>query len=298
LQEKRSWFGNPFLYSDNRTMAAIYSVYAKDRPKAAETKAILDYLLKTAGEDGWGDTYTNSCVLTSIAEALKNGTRSTGAAEIWDGKAWRTVDAGGKAIAKLTIGSDVPLKARLKGSPKSGLSLLLETSYVPALPGSKVAAVNEGFAVTREILDYGDGKDLARRMEAKAGLSMLIDSGTVVEDHARVYNPQDRSFVAIRLPLASGFEPMNPKLATAPAEATPAGSITLKPAYADYEDDQVTFYYDSLPAGTYDFYYRARVNFEGEYCLPPVVAQGMYDLKVQGSSDGAPIVAEKAEAGK
>jgi uncharacterized protein YfaS (alpha-2-macroglobulin family) len=100
------------------------------------------------------------------------------------------------------------------------------------------------------------------------------------------------------MPLAAGFEPLNPKLATAPAEAAPAGRITMNPAYADYEDDQVTFYYDSLPAGTYDFYYRARVNFEGRFSLPPVVAQAMYDLAVQGSSDGAPVVAEKAEGSK
>jgi alpha-2-macroglobulin len=298
LQEKRSWFGNPFLYSDYRTMAAIYSVYAKDKPKAAETKAILSYLLAQAGERGWGDTYTNTCVLKSLAEAVKGGSRGSGAAELWDGKAWVPVDLKGKAIAKATIRSDVPLKARLKGSGAKGLTLLLETSYVPALPGSNLAPVNEGFSVTRELLDYGAGKELGRRMEAMAGVSMLIDSGSVVEDHARVYNPQDRAFVAVRMPLAAGFEPLNPNLATAPAEAAPAGRITLKPAYADYEDDQVTFYYDSLPAGTYDFYYRARVNFEGRFSLPPVVAQGLYDLGVQGSSAGAPVVAEKAEGSK
>ncbi len=298
LQEKRSWFGNPFLYRDYRTMAAIYSAYAKDKPRSAETKAILDYLLAAAGERGWGDTYTTTCVIMSLADAIKSGTKSKGVAELWDGKAWKAVDLKDKAIARLSIDSDSMLKARIKGSAAKGLTLYLDTSYVPALPGSKVAAVNEGFAVTREILDYGDGKRLARKMEAKAGLVMFLDVGTVVEDHVRVYNPQDREFVAVRLPLASGFEPMNPNLATSPAEAKPEGILTRKPAYADYEDDQVTFYYDSLPAGTYDFYYRARVNFEGEYGLPPAVAQGMYELEVQGSSDGAAVMAKKAEGGE
>jgi uncharacterized protein YfaS (alpha-2-macroglobulin family) len=299
LQEKRSWFGNPFLYSDFRTMAAVYSVYAKDRPKAAETKAILDYILAGAGESGWGDTYTNSCVLSSLAEALKGGARKSGVAEIWDGKAWKSLDGGGKAIVKISLSSDLPLKARLKSfDTRNPPSLLLETSYVPAAPGSSLAAVNQGYVVTREILDYGDGKALARRMPAKAGLSLMLDTNTIVEDHVRLLNPESRSFVAIRLPLGSGFEPLNPKLATSPAEATPAGSLTLAPSYADYEDDQVTFYYDSLPAGTYDFYFRARVNFEGTYSVPPALAQSMYDLKVQGSSDGAPVIAEAPEGGK
>jgi uncharacterized protein YfaS (alpha-2-macroglobulin family) len=60
----------------------------------------------------------------------------------------------------------------------------------------------------------------------------------------------------------------------------------------------VTFYYNSLPAGTYDFYFRARANFEGSYSLPPAVAQLLYDLKVQGSSDGVALSVVEAKAGE
>jgi uncharacterized protein YfaS (alpha-2-macroglobulin family) len=290
LQEKRSWFGNPFLYSDYRTMAALYSVYAKDKPKAPETQALLDYILAGAGESGWGDTYTNTVVLSSLAEALRNGPRKAAVAELWDGQAWRALDGGGKAIAKLSFYSDAPLKARMKSfDPKAPPTLVFVTDYVPAVPGSKLAGVNSGFVVTRELLDYGDGKTLSTRSPVKAGSAIGFGLGDVVEDHVRVLNPTDRSFTAVRVPLPAGFEPLNPALATAPAEASPAGAITRAPAYADYGDDQVTFYYDSLPAGSYDFYFRARANFEGSFTLPAASAQELYDLKVQGTSDGAPV---------
>jgi hypothetical protein len=298
LQEKRSWFGNPFLYSDYRTMAAVYSVYMSDKPKAAETKAVLDYLLSAAGNNGWGDTYTTTSVVMSLVETIKSRNKSSGSAEIWDGKSWRSVDLKGKIAAGITVESDERLKARLKGSPAQGLTLYLKTEYVPATPGSKTRAVNEGFAVTRELLDYGRGAALSRKMSASAGLSMFLDVGTVVEDHVQVYNPQNRQFVAIRVPLAALFEPMNPELATSPAEAKPVGKISLMPTYTDYEDDQVTFYYDSLPAGTYDFYFRARVNFEGEATLPPVLVQCLYELGVQGSSDGAIVLAKEEKGGR
>ncbi len=56
-------------------------------------------------------------------------------------------------------------------------------------------------------------------------------------------------------PLAADMEPLNPRLATAPPEATPAGKLTQNPSHVAFVDDHVTFYYDSLAAGTYDFYF-------------------------------------------
>jgi hypothetical protein len=291
LQAKRSWFGNPFLYSDYRTMAEIYAVFAKDRPKAGETRAILDYILAGATESGWGDTYTNTVVLTTLVDALKDGPRRPAVAELWDGKAWRALEGGGKAIVKLAVASDSVLKVRMKSfDQKNPPSLLLDTSYVPAAPGSQIAAANAGFAATRELSDFGKGVDRVARFAAKAGKSLSFAMGSVIEDRVTVINPEDRAFVAVRVPLAAGCEPLNPNLATSPAEAKPSKGMTLQPSWSDYQDDMVTFYYDSMPAGTYDFYFRVRADFEGSFSLPPATAQLMYDLKVQGSSDGAPIL--------
>jgi uncharacterized protein YfaS (alpha-2-macroglobulin family) len=299
LQQKRSGFGNPFLQGDYRAMALIYQVFATDKPKAPETRAILDYLLAGAGDNGWGDTYTNTVVLTSLAEVIKDLPRRPNIVEVFDGKAWQRVDGTGKAIVKFSLASDTPLNVRFKAfDARNPPSLLLQTEYAPAPRGSAIAAKSAGFAVTRELLDYGRGGELERRAPAWAGHEQAFPVGTVIEDHVRVLNPEDRAFVAVRVPLAAGFEPLNPNLATSPEEAKPAGVLSQAPDWADYEDDQVTFYYNNLRAGSYDFYFRVRANFEGSYSLPGATAQALYDLKLLGSSDGAPVTVLADEGAK
>ncbi len=51
----------------------------------------------------------------------------------------------------------------------------------------------------------------------------------------------------------------------------------------------MTFYYDVLPKGTYDFYFRTRSSFSGSYAHPGARAELMYDLKVFGRSAGTRV---------
>src|SRR5213079_1744533 len=99
-------------------------------------------------------------------------------------------------------------------------------------------------------------------------------------------NPEERHYVAVVVPLAAGMEPLNPKLATSSSDATPAGVLTLEPTYTAFLDDRLSFYYDTLPKGTFDFYFRARA----------AQAEMMYDGSVHGNSAGARVeVAPPAE---
>jgi uncharacterized protein YfaS (alpha-2-macroglobulin family) len=110
-------------------------------------------------------------------------------------------------------------------------------------------------------------------------------------------NPRERHYVAVTAPLAAGMEPLNPKLQTAPPEAAPSGKITLNPTYEAYQDDQAAFYYNVLPAGTYDFYFRTRATVSGSFIQPSAKAEMMYDAAVFGMSNGAKIVV-KGKAGE
>jgi len=85
------------------------------------------------------------------------------------------------------------------------------------------------------------------------------------------------------------MEPLNPALETAPPEAKPAGRLTAEPTYVAFLDDQVAFFYDTLPAGTYDFWFRTRAQIPGSFVQPPAKAEMMYDGAVVGSSPGARI---------
>ena len=121
------------------------------------------------------------------------------------------------------------------------------------------------------------------------GTTVRLTVGDVLEDHVEVVSNAARHFVAVSVPLAAGLEPLNPKLATAPPEATPTGTLTAAPSYVAYLDDQVVFYYDQLPKGTYHFYFRTRATVPGQFTQPQARAELMYDEAVHGESVGARI---------
>jgi hypothetical protein len=167
--------------------------------------------------------------------------------------------------------------------------LLLNTEYQPRIRGSLVAAENAGFAVDREIIAIDPDGSAADRHRTVAGGTITLAQDTVLEEHVTVVNFADASFVAVSVPLAAGFEPLNPNLAGAPREATPLGQLTVRPAYAVYADDRVVFYYDALAKGTYQFYFRVRASFVGSFAQPPARAELMYALGVRGRSNGTEI---------
>ncbi len=111
----------------------------------------------------------------------------------------------------------------------------------------------------------------------------------MVEDHVQLVNNQDRTYVAVVVPLAAGMEPLNPRLATAAPEAKTRGQLTREADYVAYLDDQVAFYYDSLSKGNYHFYFRTRATIPGSFIQPGAYAEMMYQQAINGSSAGARI---------
>ena len=55
----------------------------------------------------------------------------------------------------------------------------------------------------------------------------------------------------------------------------------------------MAFYYDTLPAGTYDFYFRTRAVTDGLFTQPPAKAEMMYDAAVVGTSVGAKVQVDR-----
>ena len=84
-------------------------------------------------------------------------------------------------------------------------------------------------------------------------------------------------------------------MATSPKEARPFGRVSLTPSYTYFEDDQVTYYYEGMPAGKYDFYFRLRASFEGTFVHPPARAELMYRAGVRGRSDGTKVLIRSNE---
>ncbi len=299
LQEKNTTRNNLILPTETRTLAEMTRAVARYDGKNQRLPLLVDSLVTLGRDDGWGTTNANAEALLALSEILKPPYSGAKAAQV-------RVKLDGKEQT-INLGSDLPLGFVSGNGLSAGEALLqsktgskpvavrVDTSYVPAEDGSKVAAESNGFVVTRELLliqKDGPPKKIAL---TQAGTTQTFAVGDVIEEHVQVVNPKERHYVAVTAPLAAGMEPLNPKLQTAPPEAAPNGNTTLNPTYIAYQDDQAAFYYNVLPAGTYDFYFRTRATVVGTFIQPAAKAETMYDGAVFGLSNGAKIVVNEKE---
>ena len=59
-----------------------------------------------------------------------------------------------------------------------------------------------------------------------------------------------------------------------------------------FGDASVTWYFEQLPKGTYDFYFRSRATTRGRFVQPPAFTEAVYDGSIAGSSPGASVRVE------
>ena len=285
------------LPSETRTLAEVTRALAGAEPGAARLPVLVDGLVRLGDADGWGSTNADAAALLALADVMAAPDAELGARQV-------TVRGSGGELAALALDAARPTARVVLTEPGPAqvvlaaagdtrvVALRAETSWVPAEPGSEVAAESRGFVVTRRQLAIAaDAGVPPAKLELDApGRTAEYPVGQVVEEQVELVNPADRAFVAVVVPLAAGLEPLNPNLATAPPEAAPSLAPTREPSYAQYLDDRVAFYYDELPKGTYRFAFRTRATVPGTYTQPPAVAEMMYDGSVRGSGNGATIV--------
>lgn len=291
------------LPSETRALAEVTRAVAAADPGAARLPVLVDGLVRLGRDDGWGSTNADAAALLALAEVLAAPDPELGAqhleVRLADGAVRALELDAARPSARLALAEPGPAEAVLVAAANDTRTLALraETSWVPAERGSEVAAESRGFVVTREQLAIAAeaGVPPTRLAFDVAGRTAEYRVGQVVEERVELVNPADRHFVALVVPLAAGLEPLNPALATAPPEAAPSEALTRPPAYAQYLDDRVAFYYDELPKGTYRFAFRSRATVAGTYIQPPAVAEMMYDGAVRGAGNGATVVIEARE---
>ncbi|MCP4213552.1 MAG: hypothetical protein GY765_02795 [bacterium] len=293
LQYRGDGWGGQILSSESKTIANVARALFKAEPQNKRVRLLMSELINLGTGDGWGSTNANAAALIALGDLMKNPQAGDYIVEAAFGETTRKIETKGKVVTRIMDSGNVPGTFKLVSGIDKPLMAMVSQEYVVAGTGDTVKAVNDGFVVNRRLLAYeGEGQPTTK-YKAEAGKRHVFAMGTVVEEHVQVINSEDRFYVAIRAPFAAGFEPMNPNLATSPPEAKPAGSFSLQPDYAIYADDSVTFYFDALPKGTYDFYFRLRASVEGKYSHPPARAELMYHLPTYGNSDGVGITIEK-----
>ncbi len=299
LQVQRRARNGLILPGETRSLASMARALARVVPEHERLPLLYDALVTLGRTDGWGDTNANAAAMLALADRLRNPSEDR--PEV----ALRLSGPSGSESRRL--GSDEPvgfwtlehsqavsLSQQPAGRGGDPLVVRSDAFYLPLADGSQEAASSRGFVVQRSLERVLGGRAPSEKLPLdEAGRILSFVVGEVLEDRVQVVVPEDRHHVAIVVPMAAGMEPLNPRLATAPPEATPSRGLTLQPSYADYADDQVAFFYNHLPKGTYDFTFRVRAFTPGRYIQPAARAEMMYDASVVGNSPGAVVTVER-----
>jgi uncharacterized protein YfaS (alpha-2-macroglobulin family) len=280
------------LPSETRALAEVARGLARSAPKDPKLPLLVSALVTLGRGDGWGSTNADAAALLALCELLEPapGRAAKRSVELSTGGKPSLVEIDADRPLARTTSSDagaIRLAAKEGNGP---LVARVESSWIPEADGSSAESESAGFVVAREQgLVRKEGEPLERHRIDRAGKALRLSTGDVVEERIEVVNPEARNYVAIVVPLAAGLEPLNPSLATSPPEARPTGRTTLAPTWVQYLDDRVAFYYDTLPAGTFEMVFRTRATIVGSFVQPPAKGEAMYDSSVRGNSPGARI---------
>jgi uncharacterized protein YfaS (alpha-2-macroglobulin family) len=246
------------LPSETRSLAEMTRAAALSASGDPRANALRDALLRLGEGDGWGTTNADAAAIEALAEGWRRPTSPIAVTFNEGGKDQASTLDANNPMARHVTKSDAPLKI-VNGS-NAPLVAMIETSYMPAEPGAKAQPTSDGFTITRQSWRIDSGK--AQKIDLNDGV-LQMKQGDLIEETAEVVNPEDRTHIAISIPLSAGYEPLNPNIATAPAEAQPSFAPTLQPSWVSFGDDRVFYAYDSLPKGTYRFAFRLRAQTAG-----------------------------------
>ena len=299
---------NPIIFpTETRTVSEILRAVSLDATPDPRRSVLVGALVTLGQGDGWGTTNANAEAMLVLSQYVKGteekpeqvvGVTYCPASGCLKPAGLGSVTlSGSNRLQRLTSTETVKMDVSAPtASTDHPVIVQSELTYLPQESGARVAAVAKGFVVTRQI-DRLDptGAPSKKQVLDKPAQDVALTVGEIVEDSAEIVNPEERHHVAIVIPLAAGMEPLNPDLATAPPEATPSAPPTLKPTFVSFLDDQIAYFYETLPKGTYAFHFREKANVPGTFTQPAAYAQMMYNDAVTGNGAGATVTIGAAE---
>ncbi|MEQ1503706.1 MAG: alpha-2-macroglobulin family protein, partial [Myxococcota bacterium] len=279
----------PFVApSEAREVATILRALLAATPSEPKLDELVDALVRLGKTDGWGQPNADAAATIALAEAQRTLAGPATTVSVADGA--RTTPLTLTATATLARATTASAGAlTLTDSGAGPATALVVSRWIPAADGSAQAPEQSGFVVEREWLVVSASGPADRRPIAAAGTKLAVSVGQVLEEHVRIVNPVDRTDVIVVVPLAAGVEPLNPALATAGPDATPANRSTGNPTWTSFGDDRALYAFERLPKGTYDLYFRTKAAVAGTFVQPAASAEMVYDRRAIGLSAGAKV---------
>ncbi|MBI5548334.1 MAG: hypothetical protein HY901_31010 [Deltaproteobacteria bacterium] len=287
LRWRRTGWGSGYLGSNTSAVAAVFEGLVTLDPSDKRLELMRDALVSysSAGR-GFGSTHDNRRAIQALSIYLDKATLKAPKVHVaLEGDGELTLE-GAKKVARGTLQSEVARSATVEGA-EVGARVVYQ--YLPLAPGVEVGALKDGLLVSRSSTLYKAGAPPAHH-EDKRGEAQRLAVGDILEVHARMTSDVERHHVALVVPFAAGLEPLNPELETSGAEAKPAESDSLSPAYVQRLDHEVRYYFTRLPAGSHSFHFRVRAVNQGSFVHPAPWAEMMYQQEVRGRGDGLRVI--------
>lgn len=281
----RWWDG--YLSTETSTVASMLDALVQLTPADPRLLLVRDALAARADPiSGFGGSFANRRAVAAFGTWLDAAQVDVPRASLVLGDVGNLTLEKGKELQLLQTTGAKPLAGTLTGAP---VDTRLSGSYLPAESGALAKARVDGFVVSRTMtLHRPDAPP--QTFADEPGATRTLKVGDVVEIHARIETPVERYYASLAVPFAAAFEPMNPELETAPPEARPSETDSLRPTYVQRGDDEIRYVFTRLPAGTHAFHFRLKVTSRGEFTHPPASAEQIYIPGPFGRSAGLKVV--------
>ena len=265
--QRRETGGN--FNSPVRADAIILSALADIDPENTATYRLVNRLNQAAKPGRWGTTQENAFAMMALGKIARKKTAGNYKGEVLlDGSVIARFDSDKEfklSEARLAQGE---LTVRIEGEGEC--YYFLNSSGVPRR--LTVSEYDRGLTVRREYLDR-TGRPLAPDRITQGDLVIAEITLVAMED-----NLENIAIVDL---LPSGLEIENPRLQSRESIPWLARKDDFPVDYMDIRDDRLLLFTSLRKAGTYRFYYALRAVACGEFFLPPIKAECIYEPEIQ-----------------
>ena len=257
------------LTSPARESALMLSTLLDVDPASPQVAALVTRLHGYRVSGRWGNTQENAYALLALGKyARQYGTEGSNyTASIRVGEADALVLEAGESKVLEGDYSGQTVSVSLEGD--GVLHWFLVEKGVPV--DGKVEELDSGLEVRRRYLD-GDGNEV---------VDGTVSHGEVVQVEVSLKSSSNHSNLVITDLLPAGLEVENPRLSPPKKEDKKSqGPRQLKLAHMDIRDDRVLFYVPRMLRGHAVYRYAARAVTRGDFILPVITAESMYDAGI------------------
>lgn len=268
--QRRETGGN--FNSPVRADAIILGALADIDPENPAIYRLVERLSQAAKPGRWGTTQENAFALMALGKIARKKTAGDYKGEVLlDGEVLARFDSEKEtrlSDARIARGE---LTVKIEGEGEC--YYFLSSSGVPRRLA--VPEHDRGLAVRREYLDK-NGRPLPPDGITQGDLVIAEITITAMEDNL------ENIVIADLLP--AGLEIENPRLQSRESIPWLARATDFPVDYMDIRDDRLLLFTSLRKAGTYRFYYALRAVTCGEFFLPPIKAECIYEPEIQSAA--------------